>query len=203
MRISIWAHIFKLAKQIEERWKQRLGARWLKLGDNNTKYFHAVANDRKDINHISLTNEVTGQQVPTVDLNVLLFNHFNELLGTRQASQTPFDLTGRIGQQWIEELSVLYDPVTEEEIKNVVFKLPEGKASGPDGLPTEFYQNYWDIVGPDVVACILDFYEGKNITRINKVAITLVPKKRGATSTADFRPISVINTSAKIITKIL
>lgn len=38
---------------------------------------------------------------------------------------------------------------------------------------------------------------------VNKAAITLIPKKEGAVEISDFRPISVINTSAKIVTKIL
>jgi len=38
---------------------------------------------------------------------------------------------------------------------------------------------------------------------INEANIVLLPKKEGATNLSDFRPISLINSFAKIITKLL
>lgn len=70
-------------------------------------------------------------------------------------------------------------------------------------LPSEFYQAYWDIIGSDVVECVQGFFAGLSIASINKAAITLIPKKKVPAAISDFRPISVLNTSVKIIAKIM
>jgi hypothetical protein len=33
-----------------------------------------------------------------------------------------------------------------EEIRDVVFDLKHNKAAGPDGLPAEFYQTFWEVM---------------------------------------------------------
>ncbi|XP_078165205.1 uncharacterized protein LOC144559911 [Carex rostrata] len=167
LRIRFREHVFKLAKEKEERWKQRSGATWLKLGDNNTKYFHAVANGRSRVQN------------------------------------GPFKLTGRIGPNQADILQNLDCDISDEEIKGAIFQMPKGKASGPDGFPIEFYQFFWGIVGVDIIAMVRNFYNGRSIRQINKATITLIPKKQGAIQIAYFRPISVINTTAKIVTEIL
>uniref|UniRef100_A0A453N7T1 Reverse transcriptase domain-containing protein n=1 Tax=Aegilops tauschii subsp. strangulata TaxID=200361 RepID=A0A453N7T1_AEGTS len=44
---------------------------------------------------------------------------------------------------------------------------------------------------------------GANFAKINSAFVTLLPKKDGAESVGDFRPISLINSIAKLITKVL
>uniref|UniRef100_A0A453E573 Reverse transcriptase domain-containing protein n=1 Tax=Aegilops tauschii subsp. strangulata TaxID=200361 RepID=A0A453E573_AEGTS len=44
---------------------------------------------------------------------------------------------------------------------------------------------------------------GANFARINNTFVTLLPKKDGAEGVGDFRPISLINSVAKLITKVL
>ena len=44
---------------------------------------------------------------------------------------------------------------------------------------------------------------GHNLESINKSFITLVPKKNSPETVNDFRPISLMNISLKVITKVL
>ena len=43
----------------EISWRQKLRMLWIKEGDNNTKFFHKVANSRRRFNHLSFL-EVDG-----------------------------------------------------------------------------------------------------------------------------------------------
>lgn len=82
--------------------------------------------------------------------------------------------------------------------------MPKGKASGPNGLPIEFYQTFWPIVKADVLDLIKEsIYNSASIKYINRAAIILLPKKTNPKSISDYIPISVINTIVKIIPKIM
>jgi mannosylglycoprotein endo-beta-mannosidase len=41
-----------------------------------------------------------------------------------------------------EDRIELDKPFTEEEIKEVVFRMEKNKAAGPDGFPIELFQNF-------------------------------------------------------------
>jgi retron-type reverse transcriptase len=60
------------------------------------------------------------------------------------------------------------------------------------------------LVAPDFYKLIEDFYNGNLCMRsINSSYITLVPKTDNPSMVGDFRPISLLNSSFKIITKLL
>jgi hypothetical protein len=85
-----------------------------------------------------------------------------------------------------------------------MFALPKDKAVGPDRFPTEFFQKYWDIIANDLHKVVTAFYHNQlDLWRINKAYITLIPKKDRADTLSDYRPISVLSSIPKIITKIL
>ena len=37
-------------------------------------------------------------------------------------------------------------PLTVEELKNAVFQMTKGKSPGLDGIPVEFYQEFWETI---------------------------------------------------------
>jgi hypothetical protein len=90
-----------------------------------------------------------------------------------------------------------------EELKHVVQELPAEKAPGPDGFTGAFYKNCWQIIRMDVLAtmnCFHDLRAGP-MGRLNRANITLIPKKDVAVHPSEFRPISLIHSFAKLVTK--
>jgi hypothetical protein len=86
----------------------------------------------------------------------------------------------------------------------VVKNLPNEKSPGPDGFNNEFIKGCWPIIGADIKALINDFYEEKvPLESINSSFITLIPKGESPSCANDFRPISLLNSMLKIITKLL
>jgi hypothetical protein len=69
----------------------------------------------------------------------------------------------------------------EEEIKDVVFQMKRNKASGPDEIPAEFYQDCWKIIKEDLLAFFDDLHASKlDLIIINYGIITLIKiKERG------------------------
>lgn len=98
----------------------------------------------------------------------------------------------------------LIKPFQEEEVKFALFEMEKNKASGPDGLPIEFYQACWDIIKPDMMELFKDFHMGAlDVKRINFGIITLLPKVKEAGRIHQIRPISLLNCLYKWITKCL
>jgi hypothetical protein len=60
-----------------------------------------------------------------------------------------------------DQLCVLIDPITLQEVKEAIFALPKDKASGPYGFPIEFFQTYWNIISDDVYKSVTDFYHNR------------------------------------------
>ena len=103
-----------------------------------------------------------------------------------------------------EENNTLEAPFSEEEVKQAVFDSYSDGAPGPDGIPFFFYQNFWELVKNDLMNMFSDFHRGElSIHRLNFAMLTLIPKEADASSMKKFRPISLLNCSFKIFTKVL
>lgn len=204
LRVMLKEHIFRLAAEKELKWKQRSRCTWLALGDRNTAYFHAVANGRKNQNAIVSLERGNGTAIQQQHTKEYITRYFRKMLRKSRAHSTPFDLTGRVGPNFSQQLAHLDEDISDQEIRTALNQMPKQKASGPDGLPIEFYQRFWDIVGMDITNLVTRIQDSRvDMACLNKAAITLVPKKNGANRIRDYRPISVINTVIRLITKVL
>ena len=82
--------------------------------------------------------------------------------------------------------------------------MPTDKSPGPDGFNTDFIKKAWPIIKEDFYVLCSAFYNGDIcLQSINGSYITLIPKVDNASTAYDFRPISLLNTSMKLITKLL
>ncbi|CAN0919302.1 LINE-1 reverse transcriptase homolog [Linum grandiflorum] len=189
----------------EAYWSQRSCLDWLSLGDQNTKFFHASTIQRRQRNMISSLNDGSGRWI----------DELNELT----AHVTDFYRTLFSGQREVTDFSVLHDfppvvspamnhnltkPITAHEIKRDVFQLGATKAPGPDGFPGQFFQQHWDTVGSDLCCEVQSFFTtGVFPSTWNDTYISLILKVRHPEFITQFRPISVSNFQAKVISKIL
>uniref|UniRef100_A0A0V0IVQ8 Putative ovule protein n=1 Tax=Solanum chacoense TaxID=4108 RepID=A0A0V0IVQ8_SOLCH len=94
--------------------------------------------------------------------------------------------------------------VKNRKSKTVCSHVPGDKAPGPDGFSMAFYIQCWEVIKEEVVAAIQNFHDqGYFEKSFNATFIALIPKKVGASELKDFRPISLIGSLYKIISKIL
>jgi hypothetical protein len=103
-----------------------------------------------------------------------------------------------------EDRDLLEDSFSEEEIRNAVFEAYSNRAPGLDGLSFIFYQKFWKVIKKDSIEMFDDFHKGKlDLYRLNFTLITIIPKEKDARTMNKFRPISLLNCSYKIFTKVL
>ncbi|PPS02320.1 hypothetical protein GOBAR_AA18334 [Gossypium barbadense] len=75
---------------------------------------------------------------------------------------------------------------------------------GPDGFPALFFQECWELIGPNVENVVRDFFDkGKMVMDFNKTFIVLIPKKDLSETANGFRLISLCSTLYKILAKVL
>jgi hypothetical protein len=79
------------------------------------------------------------------------------------------------------------------------------KASGPDGFIGLFYKDCFEVIREDLSKAINDFYHHKCkcLYLVNEANIVLLPKRENPDRIDLFRPINLINSCMKIITKIM
>ena len=78
------------------------------------------------------------------------------------------------------------------------------KTPGNDGLSKEFYLAFFDILCPNLLKCLNYAFEVELSTSQRQAVITLIEKKgRDKRSIKNWRPISLLNVYAKILSRIL
>ena len=92
----------------------------------------------------------------------------------------------------------------EEEILLAVNELAGDKALGSDGFSMAFFHNCWRVMESDVLAVFEEFYHHSKFEKsLNATFIALIPKKNDASNIQDFRPISLVGSLYKILSKVL
>lgn len=183
--------------------RQRSRLLFLKEGDANTKLFYLHASHRTRKKHIARLEHNGVIAITHDEKELLLYNYFRMILGTPSSRTEAIDLAS-LGLLPLD-LDPLEAPFPEQEIWRTIVELPKERAPGPDGFTAEFYRAAWPVIKRDVLACFDALYHGACIQfgRLNSSLITLIPKKQDAFSPADYRPISLVHSFAKLVTKLL
>jgi hypothetical protein len=179
---------------------QRGRIKWATIVDENTKFFHSTATIKYNKNNIMILKDKDGhEKFEHEDKATLLWEAFKERLGTSEYTTMHFDLNYFL--QPSNGLDILATPFSPEEINTIVQHLPNGKSTGPDGFNNEFIKKCWEVISQDFYDIFHDFYNHNIcIQSINGSHIMLVPKMENPSRVGDFRPISLLNSSIKLIT---
>lgn len=91
------------------------------------------------------------------------------------------------------------------EIADAIINMKGGKAAGPDGLPVDIYKLFKDQLTEPLLAMYEEaFQQGRLPDSLRSALITLILKPdKSPTNCASYRPISLLNTDAKIIAKVM
>ena len=181
-------------------WRQKSIINWIKEGDCNSKFFHKVANDRRNrkfIKSLVLEDGVVLDNIESILEEIKC--HFGKLFSK------PLRGSWRIeGLDWspisVESAEWLNRPFSEEEIHNAVLHLSKEKAPSSNGFTIGFYQECWETIKDDLLRVFLEFHNNGIINQsTNATFIALVPKKSQTSRISYYKPISLVTSLYKII----
>ena len=80
-------------------------------------------------------------------------------------------------------------------------QLSNNKTPGNDGIPIEFYRQFWPLISEPFIQCANGCFEkGETSSSQKQVVITLIEKKgKDRSFLENWRPISLVNVDAKIM----
>nr|GEY93995.1 RNA-directed DNA polymerase, eukaryota [Tanacetum cinerariifolium] len=182
---------------------QKAMIQWAIKGDGNSKFFHGIIN-RKRANLSIKGIMVDGEWV---DDPIRVKEEFRTHFATRfQASaanrcRLDFRSPNRLS---LEQASDLESPITNDEIRSVVWGCGEDKSPGPDGFTFDFFRKFWSIIGPDFCLAVEWFFQHHSFSKgCNSLFVALIPKTNDPRFVSGYRPISLIGSLYKVVIKVL
>ena len=129
---------------------------------------------------------------------------FTEIYSTTLPADFEASL-GAVGSRVSKAMNVeLLKEFKEEEVWQALMQMHPTKSPGPNGMSLIFYQRYWDVVGPQVVKCVLHIVRTSNMSNeLNDTYICLIPKVKCPQKITEYRLISLCNVIYKIVSKVL
>jgi hypothetical protein len=108
----------------------------------------------------------------------------------------------KLNQEYINHLN---RSITQNEIEAAIKSLPKKKNPGPDGFSAEFYNTFKEELIPTVLKLFHEIKrEGTLPKSFYEASMTPIPKPDKDTSKKEnYRPISLMNSDAKILNKIM
>ena len=98
----------------------------------------------------------------------------------------------------------LLQPVTLQEVRQVIQRMARNKATGPDGIPMDLYKDYTEEFAPLLQQVTQSIMDGNPLSpSMSQAHIIPLKKKGNSTMGLDYRPIMLLNADYKIVTGII
>ena len=188
----------------------RARARWHEHGERISKYFLNLEkrnNVRKHIRKLCVSGVITTDPYQILEEQNRFYNSLYE-------SQSN-DINDKISETFLSNLKMptlseeqkqsCEGEISFEELESVLNSFQNNKLPGNDGLPIEFYKTCWNLINESFMECVQESFKyGEMSSSQRKAVITLIEKQgKDRPLIENWRPISLINVDAKIISKVI
>ena len=162
--------------------------------------------ERTQVNKIR--NEKGEITTDTAEIQRITRDYYKQLYANKMDNHKEMDIFLerynflRLNQEELENINRL---ITSNEMETVIKNLPTNKSPGPDGFTGELYQTFREELTPILLKLFQTTAEGGTLPNsFYEATITLIRKpEKDITKKENYRPISLRNTDAKILNKVL
>ncbi|CAI5956753.1 unnamed protein product [Closterium sp. NIES-65] len=93
---------------------------------------------------------------------------------------------------------------SKEEVKAALSGMARDKSPGNDGLPKELFKRHWDLLKEDFMGFVKSFEETAVLPEEVQEAVTILLHKKGPKELVqNYRPITLLTSSYKVVAKLL
>ncbi|KAL1005012.1 hypothetical protein UPYG_G00053380 [Umbra pygmaea] len=196
-------HLSTLYREEQKKSQYRSKLQGLEEDEKCTRYFFRRARSKQKT-ILSLYNSQGDSVTNNEDILGAARDFYGGLYDTKPANEV-------LATAFLEGLNRVIeggeseDPgMSIEELTQAVRSLNKHKAPGPDGIPGEFYQTFWDLLKEDVAEVFQAIYRERRLGEsMRQSTITLIPKKGDLKDLRNWRPINLLSVDYKILTKAL
>ena len=177
------------------------------IHEEKASIFHTIA-EHKRRKSFQIKQLKDGQKTATTTKEILqLARAFYSRKFNKNFNIVPFtDYSPLVDKQTMtdDESTNINEEITFEEVEAAVMKAAKKKSPGSDGIPSDFYQLYWDIIGKDLYEVLKMEINNKRLTKSQlEGVIVLIKKSSNAKDIKHFRPITLLNCDYKILARIV
>ncbi|KAK3526115.1 hypothetical protein QTP70_016001 [Hemibagrus guttatus] len=166
----------------------------LEQKNGQKRFIHAVRTESGD-----LLSEPTEIRKQTVRFYSKLYS--SERSGAQIVEESFLKDLPKLSEQAARERD---RELTLAELHKALQGMENGRAPGIDGLPVEFYKAFWAVIGQDVLEVLKDSMNvGQLPLSCRRAVLTLLPKKGDLTHLKNWRPVSLLCTDIKLLSKAL
>jgi len=179
-------------------------------GEKSSKYFYSLEKKNQEDKTIKILITDNGNKVTSTQKILDEEVKFYEKLYTSSVDNMSEPETSALYDNFIQDLEIpkqdgedINVDIDEEMLEDILKSFACGKSPGSDGLPIEFYRKFWTKIKPYLIASYKYAIENNELSITQKQGvITLIPKKdKDPKYIKNWRPITLLNTDYKILTK--
>jgi hypothetical protein len=188
----------------------RSKADWAELGERNTKYFLNL--EKRNYKNKCITKLINEKEELIEDSTEILkyeAEFYNNLYTDPKITIPDAENDGFLDEN-IKKLNedstdLCEKEINLEELGTALKDLKNGKSPGTDGFTADFYKFFWSKIKYHILESLKQAYtSGELSTEQKRGVINLIPKKdKDIRLLKNWRPISLLNTDYKILTKLL
>lgn len=184
---------------------------WIEQGEKSNKYFLNLEKKRKSKTHVRKLINDQGQEI--TDPNIILENLWSFYAGIYEKKNnysvseclnfiSQASTTAKLNEVERKKMDGL---LSVKECFDSLLSMKDGKTPGNDGIPKEFYVQFWNELGKEMTSSFNYSYEKGLLSNSQRqVIVTLLEKtEKDVRYIENWRPISLINVDVKVCSKAL
>ena len=171
-----------------------------------SRYFFRRERKRQSRKFINKLVDTDTEYTSHEDILGYIKSFYRDLYTDRQVDDSLIDhFTADIKTLSVDDAELCEGDFTLEECRQAITDMETGKSPGPDGLPSEFYKKFFDIFGKAFLIMINSSFKENTLPESFSLGyITLLCKNPAeAENIKNWRPISLLNTDYKLVSKVL